>query len=168
MKQIKFLLFFLPFVFGFAKADNTITPYPVPLDVELQQHIINVSDAYNVDPVLVMAIIEKESQYDANAIGDGGDSYGLMQVNAQYHGERMNKLGVTNLLCPYCNVLVGIDYLAELLNEYDDIHKALVCYNAGRKGAYDGWFSVGVYQSNYSRAVLARAQILSEGAITNV
>lgn len=165
MKYIKLLVFFLPFVFGFAKADNTITPYPVPLDAELQQHIISVSDAYNIDPVLVMAIIEKESQFDDNAIGDSGNSYGLMQVNAQYHGERMAKLGVTNLLCPYCNVLVGIDYFAECLEKYSDVHKALIMYNAGAGNAYEGWFSVGVYKSDYSREVVAIAARI--GGITN-
>lgn len=157
----------LPFLFGFAKCNNTTKPFPVPLDAELQQHIINVSDAYNVDPALVMAIIEKESQYDANAIGDSGDSFGLMQVNAQYHGDRMEKLGVTNLLCPYCNVLVGIDYFVECLEKYGDVHKALIVYNAGVGNAYEGWFSVGRYQSDYSRAVLERTQILSEGVIIN-
>ena len=70
----------------------------------------------------------------------------------------MAKLGVSNLRCAYCNVLVGIDYFAELLEEYGDAHKALVAYNAGRMGAYNGWFCVGRYQSDYSRAVVARAE----------
>ncbi len=155
----------VPFLFGFAKGDNTIKPYPVPLDAELQQHIISVSDAYNVDPVLVMAIIEKESTYDPTKIGDGGNSYGLMQVNVPSHPDRMAKLCVSNIRCPYCNVLVGIDYLAELLEEYGDVHMALVAYNAGRTNAWNGWFSVGRYQSDYSREVVANAERI--GGIIN-
>lgn len=152
----------VPFLFGFAKYNNEIKPFPVPLDTELQQHIISVSDAYNVDPAIVMGIIEKESQFDANAIGDNGDSYGLMQVNAQYHGDRMQELGVTNLLCPYCNVLVGIDYFAECLEKYGDVHKALIVYNAGAGKAYDGWFSVGRYQSDYSREVMDNTERIGD------
>lgn len=157
IKKALILLLFVPFILGLAPAENEPVLYPVPLAAELQAHIISVSEAYNVDPVLVFAIIEKESTFDANAIGDGGNSYGLMQVNEQYHRERMAALGVSNLLCPYCNVLVGIDYLAELLEEYGSEHAACVAYNAGRTGAYNGWFSVGVYQSDYSREVMANA-----------
>lgn len=155
MKKLIILLLFVPFILGVSQpVESEPELYPVPLDAELQAHIISVSDAYNVDPVLVMAIIEKESQYDANAIGDNCNSFGLMQVNAQYHGERMAKLGVTNLLCPYCNVLVGIDYFAELLEEYGDVHKALVAYNAGPTRANEVWFSKGIYTNEYSREVI--------------
>lgn len=158
MKKLIILLLFVPFILGVSQpAEPEPELYPVPLDEELQAHIISVSDAYNVDPVLVMAIIEKESTYDSTKIGDGGNSYGLMQVNVPSHPDRMAKLGVTNIRCPYCNVLVGIDYLAELLEEYGDVHKALICYNAGRTNAWNGWFSVGVYQSDYSREVMANA-----------
>lgn len=154
MNALKMLILCGPLIFGAMKPDIPEPMYPVPLDTELQAHIVHVCDAYNVDPVLVLAVIEKESTYDAGAIGDDGDSCGLMQINAQYHGERMEELGVTKLLNPYCNVLVGIDYLAELLEEYGDVHKALMCYNAGRAGAYQHWFSKGVYENSYSREVM--------------
>lgn len=161
MRKTILLLLFVPFILGIAKRDSAEPGlYPVPLETELQQHIISVCDAYQIDPALVMAIIEKESTYDARKIGDGGDSYGLMQVNAQYHGDRMEKLCISNLKCPYCNVIVGIDYLAELLEEYGDVHKALICYNAGRTNAWNGWFSVGRYQSDYSRYVVSHAEAL--------
>lgn len=158
LKSAFCLVVFLPLLMGVTLKQAPTAIYPVPLDAELQAHIISVSDAYNVDPVLVMAIIEKESTFDATRIGDNGNSYGLMQVNVPSHPDRMAKLGVTNLLCPYCNVLIGIDYFAELLERYGDTHMALIGYNAGPSKAYEGWFSVGRYQSDYSRAVVARAE----------
>ena len=44
----------------------------------------------------------------------------------------MERLGCTDLLDPYQNVIVGADYLAEQVNRYGgDMGKALVAYNAG-------------------------------------
>lgn len=166
MKKLITLLLFVPFILGVSQpAEPEPELYPVPLDAQLQEHIISVSEAYNVDPVLVLAIIEKESAFDADRIGDGGNSYGLMQVNAPSHPDRMEKLCISNLLCPYCNVIVGIDYLAECLAVYEDVHMALIRFNAGQTNANAGWFSVGRYQSDYSREVMAIAERI--GGATN-
>jgi soluble lytic murein transglycosylase-like protein len=44
----------------------------------------------------------------------------------------MERLGCTDLLDPYQNVIVGTDFLAEQLIRYGgDMGKALVAYNAG-------------------------------------
>jgi soluble lytic murein transglycosylase-like protein len=47
----------------------------------------------------------------------------------------MEELGCTNLFDPFQNVTVGVDYLAELLDRYGDIGKALTAYN---RGSYKG------------------------------
>ena len=137
--------------------------YPVPMDHELQAHIIRTCNGYGIDPTIAIAMIDRESDFDISAIGDRGESYGLLQVKPRYHVERMEKLGVSDLLDPFDNVLVGIDYLAELLDKYDgDMEKALVGYNAGPSGAYEHYFSKGVYSSEYSRQVLATSKSLAE------
>ena len=45
----------------------------------------------------------------------------------------MTRLGVTDLLDPYSNFLVGCDFLAELLAKYD-LPNALTYYNSGSPG----------------------------------
>lgn len=135
-----------------SKEPNTY--YAVPLSEDLKNHIITVSESYWIDPAIVFAIIEKESNYNEQAIGDGGRSFGLMQIQERWHTDRMDKLGVTNLLDPYQNVIVGVDYLAELLYYYGDLDMALVAYNAGYGGAEKYWFSEGVYTSDYSESVM--------------
>lgn len=138
--------------------------YPVPLDHDLQAHIIRTCESYGIAPTIVFAMINRESDFDADTIGDGGESYGLLQVKPRYHSERMKNHGVTDLLDPYGNVLVGIDYLAELLDKYDgNMEKALVGYNAGPRGAYEHYFSKGIYSSYYSREVLMNSEKLREG-----
>ena len=124
----------------------------IPLDKELQDYIIKQSHANGIKPQIVMAMIERESDYNIACMGDGGDSYGLMQIQPKWHSKRMDKLGCTDLLDPYQNVTVGIDYLAELLDRYDgDMAKALVAYNQGH------------YKSTitaYAKGVLAMAEEL--------
>lgn len=105
--------------------------YDVPLSAEIQRYIFNVSDYYGVDPALVLAIIERESGYNSAAIGDGGDSIGLMQIQPRWHIERMDRLGVSDLFNPYENVSVGIDILAEYLAAGQGEEWALMSYNGG-------------------------------------
>ena len=139
--------------------------YDVPLDSDLQFHIIDLCDSYHIDPAIIMAMIERESQFKAGVVGDGGESFGLMQVKPKYHRERMEKLGVTDLLDPYQNVMVGIDYLAELLLRYEDIEVSLMAYNAGPGGANEHWWQYGIYSNAYSRGVLERSRTFREGMV---
>lgn len=104
--------------------------FDVPLDAELQAHIARECEEHHIDPAIVVAMAYRESGFDAKAIGDGGESYGLLQVQPKWHYDRMQALGCTDLLDPYQNVTVAVDYLAEQLDRFDgDIGKALVGYN---------------------------------------
>ena len=138
--------------------------YDVPLERELQDHIMKLCEIRSIDPAIVMAMIERESDYRADCIGDNGKSYGLMQIQKRHHEDRMDNLGCTDLLDVYENVAVGIDYLAELRDKYDgNIEMALVAYNMGPTGAYRNCFSKGIYSSAYSREVLENSKTLMEG-----
>ena len=120
-----------------------------PLRTEVQMMIEDVCAARDVDVRVVLAIIEVESGFDERAVGDNGESYGLMQVRPDSHSDRMARLGVTDLLDGAQNVLVGIDYLDELLDRYGgDYYKAVTAYN---KGHYPG------YVTSYVHKVMAIA-----------
>lgn len=105
--------------------------YDVPLSDDLQLYISRLCDQYGVDMSLVLAIIGQESNYRPDAVGDNGNSLGLMQIQPRWHQSRMDKLGVTDLLDPYQNVTVGIDLLAELISENKGMEWAVTAYNAG-------------------------------------
>lgn len=105
--------------------------YDVPLSDDLVLHIIDVADENNIDPELILAIIKQESNFDASAIGDSGRSFGLMQVQKKWHGERMQRLGCTDLLNPYENIIVGADIIAEKLRSGKGMAWALMAYNGG-------------------------------------
>ena len=126
--------------------------YDVPLEVDLQLHIKEWCAAYGVDMPLVLAIIGQESNYDPAAIGDSGNSIGLMQVQPMHHSRRMDRLGVTDLTDPYQNITVGIDLLAELLADSGDTEWAITAYNAGA-GTADFNKKIGM-RSEYAESVM--------------
>ena len=143
----------------------SVNVYDVPLDVELQLFIIRECEKHHIEPTVILAMIQKESSFTASIMGDSGNSYGLMQIQQRYHQDRMEKLGCSDLLDPYQNVMVGIDFLAELIDYYDgNLEMALMSYNAGCNGANQYWFSKGVYSNDYSRAVLSICEEIQNSA----
>ena len=94
---------------------------------ELEFYIERVCEPVNICPELVQAIIERESRWNPNAVY--GDCMGLMQISERWHRERMERLGVTDLFDPYDNILVGVDYMAELFERYEDPGMVLMIYN---------------------------------------
>lgn len=134
--------------------------YDVPLTVELQMHIFRECEVYNIPPSIIVAMIERESRYNASIIGDSGKSFGLLQIQPMWHQSRMDRLGVTDLLDPYQNVTVAIDIVAELLEENDDVYWMLMTYNGGKAYA-DEMMAQGTY-SDYAMYVIDRATELEE------
>lgn len=132
------------------ETEPPIVLYDVPLDAELQLHIIEEADEHGIDPAIIMAMAYKESTYRPSAIGDGGKSFGLLQIRKHCHLKRMDRLGVTDLLDPYQNVVVAVDYLAEQIDRYGgDIAKGLTAYN---RGHYAGTVT------QYAKKILAHAE----------
>ena len=119
---------------------------------EWRDYIEIVAADYNICPELIEAVIERESSWRTDAVN--GTCIGLMQINPEYHAERMERLGVEDLLDPYDNILAGTDFLAELFREYGDIYAVLMYYNAG----YDGLraWRAGEY-SDYAVSVAERS-----------
>ena len=75
----------------------------------------------DVPYALVLAIIEHESGYEFDKTGDNGNSKGYMQIYEKWHTDRMQKLNCTDLMNPYQNVKVGIDFLSYLLKKYGTV-----------------------------------------------
>ena len=129
--------------------------YDVPLEDELQLYIVRLCEEHHIDPAVVLGMAQRESQFEADAIGDGGDALGMWQVQPKWHQDRMDKLGATDLLDPYQCVTVAVDFLSELLDIYDgDIEKALTAYNQGR---YNG------VVSDYAKAVIKNSENIKKG-----
>lgn len=131
-------------------------------DELINAYISDVCDDYDVDPLLVQSVIAKESSYDPTAIGDGGRSIGLMQIQPRWHSKRAASLGVDDISDPYGNILVGVDYLDDLLKLYDPA-LALMIYNAGPRKASE-MRAKGI-TSDYARTILQNTAKLQTGGI---
>ena len=116
----------------------------------------------DVPYALVLALIERESGYEFDKVGDGGKSKGYMQIYEKWHTDRMQRLGCTDLMNPYQNVRVGIDFLSYLLKKYGTVQDALAAYNYGEKGAREHLWRNGVHVYSYNSAIMQRMKEIEE------
>jgi len=138
-----------------------VVRYPVPLDDALQQYVLDQASSKGISAAVVFAVIAKESDFNPDLVGDDGKSFGLMQIMASEHTERCIRLNAYNLLNPYQNVSVGIDYLAELMDENRGLEWALMAYNGG-PGYADRMTEAGKV-SDYAVEVARMAECFFEG-----
>lgn len=119
---------------------------------ELEEYIEAICEPRHICPELIEATIERESRWNPEAVN--GDCIGLMQISERWHRERMERLGVTDLFDPYDNILVGVDYMAELFERYEDPGTVLMVYH-GEKNAIEKASSGGI--SGYADWILTRS-----------
>ena len=120
------LLIVLTMVFS-SNCKAAETPY---IDYTIYPYVESICKEYNICPELIAAQIYRESRWQPTIINDNGTTYGLMQINPDYQQERMKRLGVTDLLDAEQNILVGVDYLSELIKDSEgDIYYTLMLYN---------------------------------------
>lgn len=90
------------------------------------------ADRHNVDPALVRAVIETESNWNPSAVSRKG-AVGLMQLMPT----TAQRFGASDFYTPQQNVEAGVTYLKTLLERYNgNLDLALAAYNAG-EGAVD-------------------------------
>ena len=130
------------------------------LDATTQWAIYDVCDRDNQLFCTVMAIAWKESLYQTDIIGDGGDSIGMMQINTRWNTDRMERLGVTDLTDPVQSAMVAVDLLRELAETFDSgisDTTTLMAYNMGPTGARRA-IDAGTYETTYTQEVTAMFQ----------
>jgi len=118
---------------------DTNTYYDIPMSIDDQAVIRQVVDSYGLDYELVLSIIAHESKYNPEAIGDHGNSMGLMQIQPRWWTKLYDKTGCTNWLGVKDNVTVGCEILQYLYTAYGDTTKVLNAYNTGDPNNYNGY-----------------------------
>lgn len=128
-------------------------PHVMSEEENLKVYISRLCDSYGVDEHIVKNLIQVESGWNPNAVSLSGEYVGLMQISKKWQLERAKKLGVTDMMDPYGNILIGIDLLAYTLNETGyDYAWTLMIYNEGYKSAYEKHTN-GVV-SDYAREIM--------------
>lgn len=100
---------------------------PHPAKPEVMRLVQDLAPEYGVNPELVLAVIEVESNYDPKALSPK-NAQGLMQLIP----ETAKRFGVADVWDPKQNLRGGVAYLRWLLDHFNgDIRLALAGYNAG-------------------------------------
>jgi hypothetical protein len=117
--------------------------------------IAAMSEAHGVDPLLVRALIQVESNYKPRARSPKG-AMGLMQLMPS----TARTYNVRNPFDPKTNIEAGIKHLKSLIDRFNGVKLALAAYNAG-EGAVEKFNGVPPYREtkSYVSKILALAGI---------
>lgn len=114
--------FFSTFVAMCVSAEEQVV---VPEDVK--EISVELGQAYNICPETIQAIGWWESRFQPDV--ENGGCVGIMQVCPKWHKDRMDRLGVTDLTDTRQNMAVAVDYLADLVQDEEDMEEALMRYH---------------------------------------
>ena len=93
----------------------------------INEFVRTAGERYNVDPDLIKAIIQVESNFKSNAVSSAGAA-GLMQLMP----ETAKDLNVADRFNPRDNIYGGTRYMSQLLKQFNqDVILALAAYHAG-------------------------------------
>jgi soluble lytic murein transglycosylase-like protein len=103
---------------------------------KLARSIQEESEKHSLDPMLVLAVIKVESQFDHRAVSPNG-ARGLMQIQPVAANVVLEEADVLNgkaaikIDDPIINVKIGTAYLKHLKEMFGDIKLTLTAYNCG-------------------------------------
>ncbi len=124
---------------------------PMSIDRDgVDQLVQEAAERHRVDPALVRAVIETESNWNPGAYSRKG-AVGLMQLIPT----TAQRFGASDAFNPKQNVDAGVRYLKTLLERYNgNLDLALAAYNAG-EGAVDRAHGIPAYREtrNYVQKV---------------
>lgn len=125
-----------------------------PLNAQLYVNEVNAAaSAFNVDKALVRAIMHAESWFQAEALSSAG-AQGLMQLMPA----TQVRFNVNDPHDPEQNIRAGVQYLAWLMNEFNnDTNRVIAAYNAGENAVKR---HNGIPPFNETREYLRRVNIL--------
>lgn len=105
----------------------------IPMDADHQKHLWDYCQEYYLPFELALAVIQKESAYDPEAVGDNGNSIGYMQIQPVWFQSEMDHLGITDVTDPINNLHLGCFILSTYVQAYD-FENGLTQYNTGHTG----------------------------------
>jgi soluble lytic murein transglycosylase-like protein len=132
--------------------------YTVGKDVihRLTETIMVVAKEFEVNPVLMLAVMSVESRFNPYA-ESGAGAQGLMQVMTRVHTDKFEKLGqgVDAAFHPQHNIRVGAQILADCIRRRGSGENGLKRY-VGATGPSDGGYSNKVLAEQRRMALAAK------------
>jgi len=127
--------------------------------------IVESSQRYRIDPLLIYAQMHQESSFKIRATSHKGAS-GLMQLMPA----TARRFGVTKIYDPQQNIDAGVKYMRWLLDTFNqDVRLALAGYNAGEGAVMKYGWNIPPYRETqeYVRRISSRYSMISDGRYVN-
>lgn len=118
---------------------------------EIDKFLTAICIEYDVDKNLILAMIEAESSFYIYATSST-KCQGLMQLHPKYYSSPHGLYDAKE------NIELGVQTMARLLSKYDNVEKALVCYNMGEYGRAQS-----ISSSSYSRKIVKLTEEYKNG-----
>jgi len=136
-----------------AAVEPTFQGSPHLRDTAYAELIAAAAETHGVDPILVQALIQVESNYKPRARSHKG-AMGLMQLMPAV----VREYKVRNAYDPAANIAAGVKKLKGLIDNFGDYRMALAAYNAG-EGAVQKFNGIPPYREtqNYVTKILSIA-----------
>lgn len=135
--------------------------------MEIDSYIVDSSQRYGIDPLLIYAQMHQESTFKLKATSNKGAS-GLMQLMPA----TARRFGVTDIYDPRQNIDAGVRYMRWLLDTFNgDVTLALAGYNAGEGAVMKYGYQIPPYNETreYVRRIMNRySEIGDPNAIRTV
>ena len=144
MKRIFLAVIFIAFArltgcTGYVEAKSTLPKYE-PIDIYTIAEEITGCPAF-----ILYGIASAESDFMASAIGDGGKSLGMFQINETFREIRIAKYGEYNPFNPIEGAIIAGFIMAENMAVFEDYHQAICSYRQGIDGVKENgamtWYS---------------------------
>jgi len=114
-----------------------------------QNQIVSTANQYGVPPSIALAVAQIESSFNQAAVSSAG-AIGVMQLMPKTAaGLNVDPTDATQ------NIQGGVDYLAQLYNQFGNWPAALAAYNAGPTGSVSGPPNVIAAGQTYASQVLS-------------
>lgn len=128
----------------------------VPLTEEEQKLLQKVCDEDDICFEFALAMIESESRFKSDAVGDCGRSVGYFKIN-KINWPRWAEKGL-DANDPMDNLQIGVHMLKELADKYADPYEVIICYKAG-EGRGKKLYNAGRYKTKQydCEAICSRA-----------
>ena len=139
-----FKLLFTIVIIYFVLQAGTLLLKGTLFPIKYSNYVVEYSKEYNVDPMLVMAIMKAESNFNEDA-QSRKDARGLMQITGSTGSWIAEQIGVENfsvdmLKKPQISIMFACWYLNNLYKEFGNEDLVIAAYNAGR-GNVQKWLN---------------------------
>ncbi len=134
----------------------------IPLSKDIQKYIYQMCSEKNLNYDLILSIIKCESNFKIDSIGyndNGTFDSGLMQINSCHIASLKEQYGISDIMDPYSNILVGISMISSCMDAYGETG-GLVAYNMG-VGGYQACIAKGNLNTAYVQKVTQQKEIIS-------